>query len=96
MPFAIRDRMNAAAWLSVPNTAGTEAPIALAHDHNHFTLASLVACEATVEAIRLHVGGLHVAAKIAAVHLSYLAFSADNTALVQGRRPSSKTGPGRG
>ena len=47
---------------------------ALADDDNDLTLAVLVDGETAIDALLLEVGGLHVAAEVAAVHLSRLAF----------------------
>ena len=58
-----------------PNTA------AFADDNNHLALAVLVASKAAIDALFLEVGGLHVAAEVAAINFRYLAFTADDTAL---------------
>lgn len=54
---------------------------ALADDHNNLALAGLIAKQATVAAVFLHVGGLGIAAEIAAIDFNRLSFTADNAAL---------------
>jgi aldehyde dehydrogenase (NAD+) len=59
---------------------GDRIAVALADDDDNLALAVLMASEAAVDAGLFEVGGLHVAAKIAAINLSLFAFSADDAA----------------
>jgi len=70
--------MKAEAWLSEWKTAGTELPPALPDHHNHLGLAVLIALQATVAAILVLIGRLHIPSKISAVDVSRLAFAADD------------------
>src|SRR5258708_17261231 len=53
---------------------------AFANDHHDLALTVLVTGKAALNALCLLIGGLHVAAEIATIHLSHLAFAADHTA----------------
>ena len=81
-------RMKDAAWLSVFNTAGTEFPLRSRITTPNLPLAILVPGKAAITAI-CQVGGLDVAAEIAAINLGFLAFSAHNAALHFSAIPSA-------
>jgi len=55
-------------------------PAAFRNDHNDRALAVLVDRETAINALFFQAGGLHMAAEIAAINLSHLAFTADNAA----------------
>jgi len=56
---------------------------ALADHDNDLALAALIASKATVKAIFLQVGGLHIPSEISAIHLSLFALTADNATVYQ-------------
>jgi hypothetical protein len=74
--------MKAEAWLSEWKTAGIELPprsrIITTTLGLHLGLAVLIALQATVAAILVLIGGLHIPSKISAVDFSRLAFAADD------------------
>ena len=60
---------------------GRDGVAATLADHDHdLALAGLIAEQATVAAVLAIIGGLDVAAEIAAIHFRNLAFAADNAA----------------
>ena len=73
--------MNEAAALSVLNTAGTELPSRSRTMTTTLRLPFWLRRKRRSRRFSLQVGGLHVAAEIAAIDLGHLAFAADNAAL---------------
>ena len=107
VPLATRARMKTSAWPSVRNTAGTELPPRSRTIDDNLALAGLVFGQAAIHAVLVEIGGLHVAAEIAAIDLGDFAFAADDAAfhflrhrlaqLVAARRKRPcRTGPDRG
>jgi hypothetical protein len=60
---------------------GDGVAVSLPNYHNNLALAALVPSETAITAMCFDIGGLHVAAEIAAIDLRLLAFTADDAAL---------------